>query len=83
MDTKRKLLNRRNDGITVEVNGKEVVETVMKLRNRKSPAGNSITNKILKHGGNTSTVQIKKLLKQIFLTSQVQEGWKITIVLHI
>lgn len=53
MDTEKKLLNRRNGGITVEVNCKEVVETVMKLRNRKSPPEISITNEMLKYGGNT------------------------------
>jgi hypothetical protein len=53
----------------------------MKLKNRKSLAGNSISNKILKYEGNTMIVEIKKLIKQIFLTTQLPEEWKTIIVL--
>jgi hypothetical protein len=50
-ETDEKYGNNDSIRITVEVSNEDVYETVLKLRNRKSPGEDTITNEMLKVWG--------------------------------
>jgi len=67
----------------VEINETEVIEAIQKLRNRKTPGEDSITNEMIKHGGSKLWQEMTVLIKQIFHLSKIPEEWKTNITIPI
>lgn len=67
----------------VEINETEVVEVIQKLRNRKSPGEDGITNEMIKYGGPKLWQETTVLKKQIFNSSKITEDWKTNITIPI
>ena len=64
----------------LEVTEEEIMTTIKKLKNRKSPGEDGITNEMIKYG---LISEIVKLIKQIFQRSKVPDDWKTSIVIPI
>jgi hypothetical protein len=67
----------------VEVDEREIVEAILKLKNRKSPGEDGIINEMIKYGGPTLWKEITVLIKQIFKSFKIPEEWKTNIVMPI
>ena len=78
--------NRDNNDkikVIVETTDEEINNTIHLLKNRKSPGEDTITNEMIKHGGEKLHKEIIKLIKQIFQESRIPDDWKTSIVIPI
>jgi len=57
------------DAERVEINETEVVEMIQKLRHRKTPGEDGITNEMIKYGGSKLWQETTVLIKQIVNSS--------------
>jgi hypothetical protein len=62
--------------IRAEVMDEEVNETIRKMRNKKSPGEDTITDGMLKYGVDMIIKIIIKMIKQMFLTARIPEKWE-------
>ena len=67
----------------VEVNEIEIVEAIQKLKIRKSPGEDGITNEMIKQGGPKLWKETTVLIQQIFKSSKIPEDWKVNITIPI
>ena len=67
----------------VEVNEEEIVEAIQKLKNRKSPGEDGITNEMIKQGAPKLCKEATVLIQQIFKSSKIPEDWKTNITIPI
>lgn len=66
-----------------EINIDEVTKTVTKLKNRKSPGIDQITNEMIKYGGKECWSELCKLYNKIIQQGEVPESWKTSITVPI
>jgi hypothetical protein len=71
------------DANQAEINETEVVEAIHKLKNRKSPGEEGITNEMIKYGGPKLWHKTTVLIKQIFRSSNIPVDWKINVTIPI
>lgn len=67
----------------LEVTDQEIITIVKKLKNRKSPGDDGITNEMIKYGGERLLSEIIKLVKQIFQKTKIPDDWKTSIVIPV
>jgi hypothetical protein len=71
------------DANQVEINETEIVELIHKLKNRKSPVVDSITDEMIKYRGPKLWHETTVLIKQIFKFSNIPVDWKSNITIPI
>lgn len=62
----------------IVINKEDVKEALKKLRNRKSPGLDGITNELLKYGGESITDQLTTLINKILHFHRIPDEWRIS-----
>ena len=65
------------------INKTEITTTTNKLKNRKSPGPDKITNEMLKYGGDELMIELSHLYSMIMSTGEVPQEWKSSITIPI
>ena len=65
-----------NSDCQYEISADDVQLAVAKLKNRKSPGPDEITNEMLKYGGETLCAELALLFNKILENGEVPESWK-------
>ena len=68
-----------NGGITSE----EIKQTIKKLKNKKVPGNDSITNEIIKYSDDLMLVKLEKLFNKIFKTGYYANSWNEELIFSI
>ena len=67
--------NTDNIRIIIEPTNDEILGVIAKLKNRKSPGEDGITNEMLKYGGKALHMEICKFIKQIHCVHKLLEDF--------
>lgn len=66
-----------------EIALEDIIKAVQKLKTRKSPGPDQISNEMIKFGGSAAIKEIHKLFKKILMTSAIPDQWRTSITVPV
>lgn len=60
----------------MKVETQDIEQALQKLKNRKSPGQDTITNELLKYGGQTLVQQLTELIQKILDQKKIPDEWR-------